>query len=370
MNVDDRRIAICQRMAAERLDCVVGIHDGTHFIETHNPVMVLSSFKSLGPAAAVLDRVGALTLIVTPAWDAERARGGCPTARVVGADDIVEALGRELGSIAGRAKMAISGLAAVSWAVASRIASAFPGVPSADAILFDATMTKTGDEIAYAGRATRIAEHAYQRMLEIVRPGLSEDELAAELCWYTRTLGAEDNFLLLCSGPHNRAVQPSNGRRMQAGDIVLAEITPSFRGQLAQICRTVVLGHAGDALRRNYDLVIEAMNAGIQAAVPGTPMSTVCRTINSVFEARGYGKYCHPPHIRRRGHGLGFASNQPGDVSLDNNTILAPNMLFMIHPNQYLPETGYLLCGEPIVITESGADALTAKQAALAQIAV
>jgi Xaa-Pro aminopeptidase len=94
-------------------------------------------------------------------------------------------------------------------------------------------------------------------------------------------------------------------------------------------------------------------------------MSEVCRAINAVLEAQGYGEYCHPPHIRRRGHGLGFASVMPGDVSLDNATVLEPDMLFMIHPNQYLPETGYLLCGEPVLMAAHGAEVLTKVQASL-----
>jgi Xaa-Pro dipeptidase len=94
----------------------------------------------------------------------------------------------------------------------------------------------------------------------------------------------------------------------------------------------------------------------------------VCGAINRRLEAEGYAEYCHPPHIRRRGHGLGFASIRPGDVALDNDTILEPGMVFMIHPNQYLPETGYLLCGEPVVLTERGAEPLTRQQAALAEI--
>ncbi|MEA2937849.1 MAG: hypothetical protein QOC56_1353, partial [Alphaproteobacteria bacterium] len=72
--------------------------------------------------------------------------------------------------------------------------------------------------------------------------------------------------------------------------------------------------------------------------------------------------------IRRRGHGLGFGSVRPGDVALDNMTVLEPDMLFMIHPNQYLPETGYLLCGEPVVMTANGAEPLTAKKASLAWV--
>jgi Xaa-Pro aminopeptidase len=94
-------------------------------------------------------------------------------------------------------------------------------------------------------------------------------------------------------------------------------------------------------------------------------MAEVCRAINAVLEAQGYGEYCHPPHIRRRGHGLGFASIRPGDVSLDNATVLEPDMLFMIHPNQYLPETGYLLCGEPVLIMGHGAEVLTREQSSL-----
>ena len=97
-------------------------------------------------------------------------------------------------------------------------------------------------------------------------------------------------------------------------------------------------------------------------------MAEVCRAINTVLEAQGYGEFCYPPHIKRRGHGLGFGSIRPGDVALDNETVLEPGMVFMVHPNQYLPETGYLLCGEPVVLTEHGAEPLTRNYAALADV--
>jgi len=49
--------------------------------------------------------------------------------------------------------------------------------------------------------------------------------------------------------------------------------------------------------------------------------------------------------------------------------MLERDMVFMIHPNQYLPETGYLLCGEPVLLTEHGAEPLTQQKAALAVVA-
>ena len=80
MTFDERLATICANMAEQKLDLLVVIHDGAHFIETPNPVFVLSGFKSLGPAAAVLRRDGETSLIVTPAWDAERAGECCPSA--------------------------------------------------------------------------------------------------------------------------------------------------------------------------------------------------------------------------------------------------------------------------------------------------
>jgi len=369
MTHEERIAAVRAGMAAEGLDVLVAIHDGAHFIETPNPVTVLSEFKSIGPTVVVVRPQGQRILAVSPAWDALRATDTCPPMKVIAADDVVEVVAMLLSAgEGGRAKAGIAGLSALPSALAKRLLEVIPNARPADAVVFGATAAKTTDEIAHAREATRIAELGYQHLLDIVRPDMSEDELAVEVRWFTRSLGAEDNFLLLCAGPHNRAVAPSNGRKLQRGDIILTEITPSWRGQLAQICRTIVLGPASEELARKYDLVVRAMDEGIRAAVPGVPMSAVCRAIDQALEAAGYGAYCRPPHIRRRGHGLGFASNEPGDVALDNQTMLAPGMVFMIHPNQYLPETGYLLCGEPVLMTEKGAEPLTARKAALAEV--
>jgi Xaa-Pro dipeptidase len=351
-----------------KLDRVVALHDGAHFIEKPNPVMVLTDFKALGATAAVIDRDGAITLVVTPAWDGERAAQVCPNVKIVAADDVIDGLRVAVG--AERDKTGVAGIAATPYGIARRFMELMPQAQPADAVVFEPARRKTDAELANAREATRIAELGLQRLLEIARPGISEDELAVELRWHSKSLGAEDNFALMCAGPHNKAVAPSHGRRMQAGDIIICELTPSYRGQLAQICRTIVLGAASAVLRTKYALVVQAMEAGFAAAQPGATMADVCRAINTVLEAEGYGEFCHPPHIRRRGHGLGFGATLPGDVALDNATVLELDMLFMIHPNQYLPETGYLLCGEPAVMTAQGARALTAQQATLLEIPV
>jgi Xaa-Pro aminopeptidase len=368
MTFEQRLAAIRAGLEASPFDRLIAVHDGGHFIEKPDPVMVLTGFKALGPVAALLDRAGAVTLVVTPSWDAERAGETCPNVAIVAADDVVAGLERAIGP--SRAAAGVSGLGALPYGIARRLMALVPDAQTADNIVFAPARRKTEAELAHAREATRIAELGYKHLLDVARPGISEDELAAELRWHSKSLGAEDNFVLLCAGPHNKAVAPSNGRRMQAGDTIVCEITPSYKGQLAQICRTIVLGEASPLMRTKYQLVVRSMQAGFAAAKPGAQMGDICRAINAVLEAEGYAEFCHPPHIRRRGHGLGFGSIEPGDVALDNDIVLEPDMLFMIHPNQYLPDTGYLLCGEPAVLTSQGAQALTRQQAALAEIAV
>jgi Xaa-Pro aminopeptidase len=360
------------QMREQGVDLLLGFHDGGHFIEKPNAVMVLSGFKSIGHAMVILPCDGKATLAVSPPWDVERAAEHAAPMQAVGADDVVNTLADYL---ARRpvlpARVGTAGLASMPWPIEERVTRLLRGESRAmERAVFGGGRRKTAEQIAKARRAVEIAERGYEHLLVIARPGMREDELAVELKSYMKTLGAEDNFLMLCAGSHNRAVQPSSGRRLEPGDIILAEITPSYRGQMAQICRTAVIGPASASLKGGYELVVESMKQGITAAVEGATMAEVCRAIDAVLEAKGYGEFCHPPHIRRRGHGLGFGSNMPGDVSLDNATRLEPDMFFVIHPNQYLPETGYLLCGEPVLITSGAPEILSERMASLAELGV
>ena len=91
----------------------------------------------------------------------------------------------------------------------------------------------------------------------------------------------------------------------------------------------------------------------------------VTKCIDDCFREAGYGDYCKPPYMRVRGHGLGITSDLPGDLTIESEGRLEEGMMFVMHPNQYLPETGYLMCGEPVVITLQGAKALSSRAAEL-----
>jgi len=367
------RLAAATRYLADAaLDGLIAASNGLNNFLESNAVYVFSGVRPIGESAVVLDRDGRSTLIVTPAWDEARAAAASSTDRTIGTDDLAAALK----SVAGTHRLNLSqtvsvGLSLLGAALVDRIASALGDLPeAADELARDLARLRTPDEFAAAEHATWIAERGYERLLEYARPGIREFELAAELYCFMKKLGAEDNFLLLSASQHNLAVRAAGERVLDVGDIILSEITPCYRGQFVQICRTTVIGAPRPVIGEKYAILQDAMREGLVAGRAGATVADVTRAINGVIAKAGYGDYCRPPYMRVRGHGLGITSDRPGDIVDSNERVLESGMIFVMHPNQYIPESGYLMCGEPVVVADDGARALSVRPAALDVIAV
>jgi Xaa-Pro dipeptidase len=363
--------AVLRRMAEDEIELLIACSNGLHLPDRPDPVVHLSGYCSLGESFVLLHHDGTSKLIVFPAADAARAAARKGPHSAIATDDLAGALTRELAECKKlSSRIAIVGIDAVSHLLAERLLAIHgSAILTFDESFYRADGRKTAAEIAKARRATAIAERGLERLHELACPGMRECDLAVELNCYMKSLGADDNFLMLCTSPHNAAVMPSSNRKIERGDILIMELTPSYEGQFVQICRTVAVGPPRAELQDKYDLVLGAMWAGIETIRPGIPMSQICTAINCVLEAAGYAEYCRPPHMRRRGHGLGCGSVAPGDVAMDNDAVLEEGMIFVVHPNQYLPETGYLMCGEPVLVTATGVETLTKKAAALSILA-
>jgi Xaa-Pro aminopeptidase len=368
MDLAGRHAAAQQLMEREGVDVMLVAPNEISRIDT---VFHLTGYRGVGESLAVLRKDEKPLLIVTPEWEIERAQARAKGWEVRGAEDLPQAASTLFAKGLPAGRTATVNLGRLPSAIGNRLSA----VVGKDAKKLDkplelALMPKTGTEIEHAREATAIAEEGFEQLLKVAKLGMAECDLAVEMKLYMEQLGADDNFWLMTASPHNRAVQPSSGRKLEAGDIILAEMTPTYRGQLAQICRTVVMGRPSPLLEEKYALVVRAMEAGIRTIRPGIKMAAVANAIDAVLSAEGYAEFCRPPHIRRRGHGLGHGSNAPGDVAPENETILQEDMVFVVHPNQYLPETGYLLCGEPVRVAATGVEQLSKRTAWLASVPV
>jgi Xaa-Pro aminopeptidase len=126
------------------------------------------------------------------------------------------------------------GLPLLGQRLVDRITVALGAMPApADDLARDLAKIRTAEELAATKQATSIAEQGHDRLLQVARPGIREFELAAELYCFMKSLGAEDNFLLMSASQHNLAVRAAGERVLDVGDILLSEITPCYRGQFA-----------------------------------------------------------------------------------------------------------------------------------------
>ncbi len=357
------------RMAEEGAEILLVLSQAFHNFQEINPVMVLSGFKNLGNAAALLGADGSLTVMVSPAWDGDRARERAPGAKVLASDDLAGTVIKELKKAKG--KIGVAGINSMPARIAGPIRDRLGDrALNMDQIMVLAGACKTEAEIARARTMAEVAEKCFDRMLEFTHPGRFEFELAAELYRYSKELGADDNFLLITASQSNKAPRAAGRRVLEEGDLILGEITPGADGQFVQICRSAVIGPISPIQQADYDLLWKSMERGMETALPGRTVAEVTRAMDQVIIDGGYGEYCRPPYMRVRGHGLGSISHLPGDIGTDNHMELEEGMIFVMHPNQYLLGSGYLLCGEPVLITEKGAEPLTRRYSQLASIPV
>jgi Xaa-Pro dipeptidase len=347
---------------ARELDVLVVLGSGRHHFIGANFAWWLSGVRHLGrDAAVVLPREGEPVLLVTPSWDGARARRRGWIDDVVAVDDFASGLADLVRSRGWRgARAAVAGAATASPEAANALPAIFDAqAGDGDEAVLAVASTHDAYAISCIERAVEIADAGYRHMCEVARPGMKEYELATECDAQMRELGADDNFLLISASQHNRAVHAPTDRELSVGDLILGEISPSVDGQFAQICRTAVIGEPDERQIACYEILREGYHAGLDACGPGVPVREVTKVINDVISGYGYEQYCKPPYMRTRGHAMGLGAMVPADISDRSDVVLAPGMSFVLHPNQYTPEAGYLLCGDQVVITADGARALS-----------
>ncbi len=217
---------------------------------------------------------------------------------------------------------------------------------------------KDAGEIAALERAAGISDAAFARILEVLRPGMTERDAALELEVAMRRGGAERLSFesVLASGPrsalpHGRAT----ARVMEAGDLVTLDFGAVYDGYGSDCTRTVVLGSPDDRQRRLYEVVLEAQRRALDALRPGVPCRDVDAAARSVIASAGFGDaFGHA-----LGHGIGLDVHEGPPLSPRNEAPLEPGMVLTVEPGIYLPGWGGVRIEDDVVVTEDGCRILT-----------
>jgi Xaa-Pro aminopeptidase len=214
-------------------------------------------------------------------------------------------------------------------------------------------------ELALIRRAVAVAEEALARVLPLVRPGVLEAELALELEFRMRRLGAEGVSFppIVASGPrgalpHGRA----SDRRIGAGELVTLDFGAVVGGYASDVTRTFAVGQPPPEARALYAVVRRALEAGVAALRPGVRGTDVDAAARAVIDAAGHG-----PHFGHGlGHGVGLAAHEGPRLSRNAPDDVVPSgAVVTVEPGVYLPGWGGIRLEDMVLVGPGGAERLT-----------
>jgi Xaa-Pro dipeptidase len=231
--------------------------------------------------------------------------------------------------------------------------------PDASDVLAGLRLRKDQAEVEAMRRAVKVAQDALEATIPLIRIGMAEKELSAELVVQLLKCGSEPElpFAPIVSGGPNAAnphASPGD-RKLQTGDLLVVDWGATYDGYISDLTRTFAVGEVDEEYRKIHKIVQEANAAGRAAAKPGVPCANVDKAARAVIEQAGYGVY----FTHRVGHGIGMEGHEEPYMRGDNMQLLEPGMAFTVEPGIYLPERNGVRIEDNVVITKTGAEVLS-----------
>ena len=289
---------------------------------------------------------------------AEKAAGGCACVQMFDqqhplmslikaalAEAKVERLGAEEES-----------LSYARWANLERLLGV--KLQGAQSILRTLRASKTDEEIQSMIRAQRISEKALEEVLQIIKPGMTEREVMAELVYHMLKNGSEGNSFdpIVVTGKKTSMPHGVPGDEViRAGDFITMDFGSLKDGYCSDMTRTVAVGYATEEMRNVYDIVLKAQLAGIAAARAGIPGKEIDAAARKVITEAGYGPYFGHGF----GHSLGLDIHEPPFAGPTGEAPMAEGDLCSAEPGIYLPGKFGVRIEDVMILRSTGAEVIT-----------
>lgn len=219
-------------------------------------------------------------------------------------------------------------------------------------------MIKDQDEIEEIKKAAQIADEAFEYICEVIKPGITEWEVALEIENFMKKKGATGTSFesIVASGirssmPHGVA----SHKVIENGDFVTLDFGCIYNGYCSDMTRTVVVGKASEKQKEIYNVVLEAQETALEAIKPGITGYEADKVARGIIEAKGFGEYFG----HGLGHGVGLEVHESPRLSPLGKDILKANMVVTDEPGIYLPDFGGVRIEDLIVVTENGCERLS-----------
>ena len=222
----------------------------------------------------------------------------------------------------------------------------------------DQRMVKDEAEQAAIRKSCALNSSAFDKSIKLIRPGMSELDLVAEIDHQMRLLGAEKPAFetIVAAGPNSALphIRPGNAR-FRDNEVLLIDMGAFGAGYASDMTRMVALGRPAAEIREMYKAVLEAHMAAVDAVRPGVSAQRVDQVARDVLKARGLEK----TFVHSTGHGLGLEIHEPPRLGKKEKTKLAAGMTITIEPGAYVEGRGGIRIEDTLLVTGTGCESLT-----------
>jgi Xaa-Pro aminopeptidase len=219
-------------------------------------------------------------------------------------------------------------------------------------------MIKSAAEMGLIRRSVETNSRAFEQAAGRLRPGMKESDLAAEIEYRMRRLGAEKPAFETIVAAGARSALPHaqpTGAEIGPGSVVLVDMGSQQDGYCSDMTRMLFLGNPSARMKRAYRAVLEAQLAGVDAVRPGARTAQVDAAARKVL--RGYG--LEEAFVHSTGHGLGLEIHESPRIGRRDKGRLAAGMAITIEPGVYLEGIGGIRIEDTVAVTASGCEILT-----------
>lgn len=206
----------------------------------------------------------------------------------------------------------------------------------ASALLTELRGTKDAEELERMRRAQAITDRVFSEILNDLKPGVTERQIAARLTYLQMYYGAEKNSFdpIVASGANGSMPHAVPGdKSICQGEFVTMDFGCVCGGYCSDMTRTVAVGEPTEEMRQVYDAVLRAQLAGIARARAGIPGCEIHNAAWQVLREAGYGDYFGHGF----GHGLGLEIHEKPNANLSNAERLPAGAVISAEPGVYLP---------------------------------
>ena len=228
----------------------------------------------------------------------------------------------------------------------------------ASALLTKLRTVKDQEEIQTLIAAQRIAEKALEEVLDFIRIGRTEQEIAAFLQYRMLSAGAEKMSFdpIVVGGPNSSMPHgvPTD-KPVASGDFITMDFGCIYGGYCSDMTRTVAVGSVTEEMEKVYQTVLQAQLAGIAVAKAGATGKAVHEAAADVIGAAGYGAYFGHGF----GHSLGVEIHESPNASPANDKPLPAGAVISAEPGIYLPGRFGVRIEDVVVLKEGCCEDIT-----------